>query len=224
MSTIETTQTRILSPSRAIPRFARYRRGAAFISAASLLVYVATDHGIVAAVPRLFAPLLVVYLIAVPLWAVALAVVLYALGSVERPEARSRSLQIARAAALMATLVSLILDIALAAKAGVVAQAPTYLLLYGSVGVALVLSNVIARRAHILRGVLPWLGTVTGVTYLVAGIGYGMVLIPGIGTTAYMEGFSVLQPGMVVYIIWAIWIGVELRRSREAGAAEFATR
>lgn len=57
----------------------------------------------------------------------------------------------------------------------------------------------------LIQGVLPWLGIATGVAYVVAGIGFA---------TFFMVGWNALLVGQVLYIVWAIWLGVKLSRSK----------
>jgi fatty acid desaturase len=100
-------------------------------------------------------------------------------------------------------------------NAGVPLLAPTYFLLYGSVGLTLLIHNLDARRAHILRGVLPWLGMVTAVFFLLAGIGYAIFLFGG----PFAIGWNSLQLGVLLYIVWAIWMGIHLIRSKAPAPA-----
>jgi hypothetical protein len=164
----------------------------------------------------------IVYFIAVPLWAAALAVVIFDLEWIEHPKIRTRWLNVARGATLVALVMPLVADISVIIKAGITVQPPIYFLLYGAVGITLLIHNIEGRRARLLHGVLPWLGTGIGAAYIVAGIGFGLFLVPGIGMTAYMVGFNVLLLGQVLYIVWAIWMGVRLSRSKPAMVAAAA--
>lgn len=65
---------------------------------------------------------------------------------------------------------------------------------------------------------LSWLGTATGVAYILAGIGFGTLLLP-IGTTLFLIGFNVPELGQTLYIARAIWMGVKLSRSKAAAPA-----
>lgn len=86
-------------------------------------------------------------------------------------------------------------------------------MIFGGVGLTLLIHNLDGRRAGLLHGVLPWLGTVTGVAYIVAGIGFGSFLLTPI---FYMTGFNVLVLGEALYIFWAIWMGIKLNTSKAA--------
>jgi hypothetical protein len=67
-----------------------------------------------------------------------------------------------------------------------------------------VLHNLEAHRVKILTGVLPWLGIVSGIFFLVFWLGVliGLPLLTGFG-------FFI---GGILYAGWAIWLGVRLRR------------
>jgi len=205
-----------------LKRLAGYGPLAAFVTAGSLLLYAAIDQlgsAIAQAAPGLLAPMEYVYFVAVPLWVVALAVVVFDLEWIEHPKTSTRRLQVARAATLVALVMPVVLDIGLIAKAGVILQSPSYLLLYGGIATSLLIHNFDGRRAGVLHGVLPWLGMAAGLAYAIAGIGFGMFLIPGIGPSAYMVGFNTLLLGQVLYVAWAVWMGVTLSRSRALGTA-----
>jgi hypothetical protein len=52
---------------------------------------------------------------------------------------------------------------------------------------------------------VPWLGTIPGVDYILAGIGFGTLLAPGIGTHLHLIGFNVWMHtalGAVAGIPW----------------------
>jgi hypothetical protein len=74
-----------------------------------------------------------------------------------------------------------------------------------------ILHNLEAHRAKILTGILPWLGILSGVFFLVFWLGVliGLPLLTGFG-------FFI---GGVLYAVWAIWLGVRLGRGHVPVAA-----
>lgn len=189
---------------------------AAFVSAGSLFVYLFI--GTMAAVlikTFPYALLVAVFLLALWLWVGALTVVVFDLEWIEHPATSTRWFKVGRWATLVAMVMPAVLTLDLLINAGVPLLAPTYFLLYGSVGLTLLIHNLDARRAHILRGVLPWLGMVTAVFFLLAGIGYAIFLLGG----PFAIGWNSLQLGVLLYIIWAIWMGVHLIRSKAPAPA-----
>ena len=78
---------------------------------------------------------------------------------------------VARGTTLVALLVLVPLSVGVFVNAGVPVQAPSFLVIYVGIGISLVVHNLDARRAGLLQGVLPWLGSVTGVAVIFAGIG-----------------------------------------------------
>lgn len=197
-----------------LQRLAGFGPIAAFVTAGCLLVYATIDQfagQIVSAVPGGIQTLEDAYLIALPLWALALAVLVFGLDRMGS--------SISRGATLVAFVVTLVIDVGLVLKAGALLQAPAYFLIYCGVGIALLALNVGGRRTGLVHGVMRWLGAASGTAYIIAGIGFGLFLVPGIGGVAYMVGFNVKTLGMVVYVIWAIWMGVHLSRSNAQARA-----
>ena len=94
-----------------------------------------------------------------------------------------------------------------------------YALTFVPVGLSLLVHNVDGRRAGLLHGVLPWVGIVTGLAFAVAGLGFASLLVP-MGTTLFTVGWNALLLGQVLYIVWAIWMGVKLSRSNAGAPAE----
>jgi hypothetical protein len=67
-----------------------------------------------------------------------------------------------------------------------------------------ILHNLEAHRVKILTGVLPWLGILSGVFFLVLWLGVLISLPPLI-----FFGFFI---GGILYAAWSIWLGVRLGR------------
>jgi hypothetical protein len=75
-------------------------------------------------------------------------------------------------------------------------------------GFFLVVQNLEARRAGLLAGVLPWLGIVAGICFLVMAFGF----LLGMAAAAFFVLASLgWFAGAVTSAGWMIWLGVRLR-------------
>jgi len=80
-----------------------------------------------------------------------------------------------------------------------------------------------ARRAGILHGVLPWLGIVSGAAMTFAGIGYPLFVPVATRPLFFQITINFLLLGQVLYMVWAIWLGLKLARSKVAPPATLAS-
>jgi hypothetical protein len=199
-----------------VQRLAGYGPIAAYVSVGSLFVFFFFQQfggAIASAAPGLYVPTAIAFVLALWVFIAGLAVVGIDLERLAPPATNMRGSQVARGA----TLVALVMPVPLliGGLVNISRLLPiSYLLIFASVGISLLVHNLDARRAGLLQGVLPWLGTVTGVAYVLGGIGFGTLLAPGLGTTFFVIGFNVVRLGQVLYIVWAIWLGVHLSRSK----------
>ena len=202
-------------------RLAGYGPIAAFVSAASLLVFFFLQEAggaIVAAAPSIFVPLAITFIFAQWLWVACLAVVVFDLEWLEHPLTSTPWIRVAQVATLVALVMPIPIGIA-PFTVGVNLQAPSFLVLFLAVATTLLVHNFEGRRAGLLRGALPWLGIVTGVLYVICGLAYIGILLPSIGMTVFIVGLNINFLTEIAYIVWAIWMGVHLTRSRVATSA-----
>ena len=199
-----------------LQRLAGYGPTAAFVSAGSLLVFFVLGS-MAPVLVKVFPYVLlaIVFFLALWLWVAALAVVVFDLEWIEHPATSTRWFLVGRWATLLAMVMPIVLGLFSLTNAGVAELAPTYFLLYGSVGLSLLIHNLDARRAGILRGALPWIGTATAVFYLLAAIGYAIFAFGG----PFAIGWNSLQLAVLLYLVWAIWLGVHLLRSKAPAPA-----
>jgi hypothetical protein len=174
------------------------------------------------------------YFLALWLWLGALNVMLFDLERRERPASGARVLLVLRVLALLAIVISVLVLIAILTPRDL-SVAWLYGLMFLAVGAVLLVYNIEARRARLLHGALPWLGMVTGVAHLVVGLGYaawyitpdvGIPVLIGlhlgiiqVGTTPVVIDVNARYLAQLLYIVWAIWLGVTLRRTRAVAPA-----
>lgn len=204
-----------------LKRLAGYGPVAAFVSAAALFVFFALEEAggaIATAVPSLFVPLAIAFVLAQVVWIAGLAVVVFDLEWLEHPATSTPSIRVAQIATLVALVMPIPIGIA-PFTVGVNLQAPAFMLLFLGVATTLLVHNIEGRRAHLLHGALPWLGIVIGVLYLICAVAYIAILVPSIGMTVFMAGFNLNMLAEIAYIVWAAWMGVHLGRSKAPASA-----
>ena len=196
-----------------LQKLAGYGPTAAFVSAGSLFVFfflLLFGNAIFTAVPALTFPIYLVWVFALWLWLGALAVLVLDLEWLEHPATSTRWFKVAHWATLAAVFLPVLFGIAVITNNGTLGTIVASLLAL-CIGLTLLIHNIEARRAGLLRGTLPWIGIVTGVAYLLVAIG----IYAGFGIDA-------LWLGQVFFIAWAIWMGVNLRSTKAAPAAGLA--
>jgi hypothetical protein len=186
-----------------LQRLAGYGPTAAYVSAGALFVFffiLVFGNPIAQAAPGIAVPMTLLYIFALWLWLAALAVVVLDLEWLEHPATNTQLFQVAHWAAIVSVFLPLVLVISFLAGAGAVVQASFYAI-FVLVGVDLLIHNIDARRAKLLHSILPWLGIVTGASFVIAGLGI-WTIVP--------LGFAGLILGQTFYIAWAAWMGVIL--------------
>ena len=200
-----------------LQRMAGYGPTAAYVSALSLALFffiLIAGNAIAQAVPALIAPMTVVYLLALWLWLAAFAVVVFDLEWLEHPATSTRWFQIAHWATLAGAMAPVVLVLGLIARSTFL-SALAVLVIGACVGVSMLVHNIDGRRAGLLRGWLPWVGIISGVGLILAGIGIPLALPP--------VGFTGLIVGQVLYIAWGIWMGTTLSRAKHTAPAPAPT-
>ncbi len=196
-----------------LQRLAGHGPTAAYVSALSLFVFffvLILGYPISQVAPGLSLVLNILWFFGLWLWVGAFAVVVFDLEWLEHPSTSTRWFQIAHWATLVAVVVPVVLGIALIIGSPFLG-ALCVLVIGVCVGISLLVHNIDARRAGLLKGNLPWVGVVAGVAYILAGIGIAISLPP--------LGFTALILGMTFYIAWAIWLGVKLGAAKNATPA-----
>lgn len=196
-----------------LQKLAGYGSTAAFVSAGSQVVFLFLllfGYPIINAVLALNFPVFLVWFLALWLWLAAFAVLVLDLEWLEHPATSTRWFQVAHWATLAAVFLPVLFGIAIVTNNGTLGTIVVSLLSL-CVGLSLLIHNIDARRAGLVRGTLPWIGIVDGVAFLLVAIG----IYAGIGILA-------LWIGLVFYIAWAIWMGVRLRKTKAVPTAGLA--
>lgn len=196
-----------------LQRLAGYGPPAAFVSAAALFVFLFFEQfgsAIGQSSSAVYVLVVIVFVLALWLWIAGLNVVVFDLEWMEHPATSNAWFQVARWSTLVALAVPpllLVVGLTNASQFFPILYCVTFL----AVGSSLLIHNVDARRAGILRGPLPWLGAFLGIGYLIGGIGFGLLYFT---TSLVIVTWNTLQLGHLLYLIWAIWMGIHLTRSR----------
>jgi len=75
-------------------------------------------------------------------------------------------------------------------------------LVFGGIGVYLMVMNLVGLRAGLLGRILPWIGIVAGSLFLVA----ALLVVAGLADAAGLAFF----PGWALYLGWSLWLGFRL--------------
>ena len=196
-----------------LQRLAGYGPAAAFVSAASLVLFffLQQDGGaILQAAPNLAVPLTIVFTLAAFVWVGALTVTLFDLEWLHHSATSTFWIRFALGSTLLAMVMPAVLALIQFAGIGVPFAVP-YALMWIGVGIGVLVHNVDGRRAGLLRGVLPLLGMATGAIYVIVGLVYGAVLFT---TALVMVWYYGIMAAQILFIAWVIWIGVKLSRSK----------
>ena len=196
-----------------LQRLAGFGPLAAFVSAAALFVFLTLEQfgsAIGQGSSAVYIRVVIVFVLALWLWIAALNVVVFDLEWMEHPATSTAWFQVARWSTLVALVVPPLLLVVGLTNANQFFPI-LYCLTFIAVGLSLGIHNVDARRAGILRGPLPWLGAFLSIGYLIGGIGFGLLYFT---TSLVVVTWNALQLGHLLYLIWAVWMGIHLTRSR----------
>jgi hypothetical protein len=165
----------------------------------------------------------IVFFLLLWLWVAALSVVTFDLEWIEHPKTSTRWFQVARGLTLIAMVMPAVLLLAVLLNLPLIFQVVPSALTWGGVGISILVHNWDARRAGILHGVLPWLGIVSGAAMTFAGIGYPLFVPVATRALFFQITINFLLLGQVLYMVWAVWLGVKLARSKVAAPATLAS-
>jgi len=197
-----------------LQRLAGYGPIASFVSAGCLLVFAMFQ--MVMLPPSLAMVGLIAYIRSMFGWAAGLTITVFDLEWMEHSATRTRWIQAGLVAAVVASVMPFVL---LAAQLGQVSipyvfEVPSALLL-GGVGFSVLTHNIEARRVRLLHGALPWIGIVSGACWLYLGLLQFIYMFTPKLLMGFVYGLPVAE---LIYLVWAIWMGVHLTRAKRAAA------
>lgn len=211
-----------------LQRLAGFGPIAAFVSAGALFVLFVIEEFInailtvIGSVPYVVQA--IVFFLLLWLWVAAVWVMTFDLEWIEHPKTSTRWFQIARGVTFIALVMPAVLLLAVLLNLPLIFWAVATALTWGGVGISILVHNWDARRAGVLHGVLPWLGIVSGVALTLAGMGYPLFVPIGTRALFFLITINFLLIGQVLYMVWAIWLGVKLARSKVAAPATLASQ
>jgi len=195
-----------------LQRLAGFGPIAAFVSAGMLIVFAVV--GSVMLPPSLAIAQGIVYFLAMSGWAAALAVAVFDLEWMEHAATRTRWIQAALVAAVVAAVMPLFVMVAELRGVAIpyVLEIPTTLLLVG-IGFTLLVHCIEARRARLLHGALAWIGIVDGAFWIYLGILQFIFMFTPKLLMGFVYGLPITE---LLYLVWAVWLGVHLLRSKSS--------
>jgi len=198
-----------------LQRLAGYGPVAAFVSAGMLLVFAVVGNLMLP--PSLAIAQAIIYFLALSGWAATLAVAVFDLEWMQHAATRTRWIQAALVAAIVAAVAPLFVMVAELRGVTIpyVLEIPTTLLLTG-VGFTLLVHCIEARRAGLLHGALAWIGIVDGAFWIYLGVLQFIFMFTPKLVMGFVYGLPITE---LVYLVFAIWLGVHLTRTRRTTVA-----
>lgn len=193
-----------------LQRLAGFGPAAAFISAAAVIVFSVVLQLAAEIPPSLIVPAVVVILATMTVFVAALAVTLFDLEWIDHAATSTPRIRLALGAALVAAFMPTVLGLIQFAGLPVPDPIPFTIYFLG-IGVSVLVHSIEGRRAGILHGALAWIGIADGALFVALAAFQAAVLF----TSALVMGAYYSLPVVyVLYVIWAIWMGVHLVRSK----------
>ena len=201
-----------------LQRLAGYGPVAAFVSAGGIFVYALFQFVMIPAnLVNVTLPLLLLSMFA---WAAGLAVTVIDLEWMEHPATSTRWIQAALAASIAAIVGPLVMALGVYTNFGYpyTLEVGASLILLG-IGFSVLVHSLEARRAHLLHRPLAWFGIFTGVCFVYLGALQFIYMFTPVLLMGFVYAF---QPSLLIYLIWSIWMGVHLVRSKAPASAKAA--
>ncbi len=198
-----------------LQRLAGFGPAAAFVSAASVVVFAAIQQVGAAVPPSYLVPVIVAFLASMAVFVLALAVTLFDLEWLDHPATSKPWIRLALVATLVAAAMPTVLGLIQFAAVPLDFAIP-YTIYFLGIGVGLLVHGIEGRRAGIVRGPLAWLGIVLGALFIVQSVLQFLVLFTFALVMGAYYGLPIIY---ITYVVWAIWMGVHLLRSRSKSPA-----
>ncbi len=198
-----------------LQRLAGFGPAAAFVSVAAVIVFAAIQQVGAAVPPSYLVPVIIAFLASMAVFVLALAVTLFDLEWLDHPATSKPWIRLALVATLVAAVMPTVLG--LIQFAGVQLDfAVPYTIYFLGIGAGLLVHSIEGRRAGIVRGGLAWIGIITGALFIVQSVLQFLVMFTFALVMGAYYGLPIIY---ILYVAWAMWMGVHLLRSRSKSAA-----
>ena len=193
-----------------LQRLAGFGPAAAFVSAASVVAFAVLQQ-VGADVPAsLLVAAIAVFLGLMALNVAALTVTVFDLEWLDHPATSKPRIQFALWATVVATFMPAVLGLIQFAGLPVNFAVP-YTVYFLGIGISVLVHSIEGRRAGLMHGALAWIGIVDGALFIALAALQALVMV----TFALVMGaFYLLPVCYLLYVVWAIWLGAHLIRSR----------
>lgn len=197
-----------------LQRLAGFGPYAAFVSVAAMLVIGTVQNAPLP--PSLFVPAFISYLVAFFVFAASLSVTLFDLEWLEHPATSTPMIRIGQGAMLVAIASPVLVAVTFFAQLPIALLEIAWTLLLVGSGAGLLIHCIEARRARLLHGALAWIGIVDGAFYIYLGVLQFIYIFTPKLVMGFIYGLPVTQ---FLYLVWAVWMGIHLIRSRSKAKA-----
>ena len=202
-----------------LQRLAGFGPAAAFISAGAVIVFSVIVQVAANIPPSLIVPAVIVILAMMTVFVAALAVTLFDLEWIDDPRTSTPRIKLALGAALVAAVMPAVLGLIQFAGLPVPDPIPFTIYFLG-IGVSVLVHSIEGRRAGIVHGALAWIGIVDGALFIALAALQALVLF----TFALVMGaYYTLPVVYLLYVVWAVWMGVHLVRAKSPARIRTAT-
>jgi hypothetical protein len=196
------------------PWFAFASPGFFFLAVLAIILTLSNiTFGTNAPTPSWFGPAVAVWFLLLALWMVTGLVVALDLEWIEHPLTHTAMTYVGLAGAAISTLAFLgvLFESLLPISGNNLVVVATGFLFVAGLGVYLVVMNLVGWRARLLGRVLPWIGIVAGVLFLIA----ALMIVVGLGAGVSLP----IVPAIPLYLLWSLWLGFRLRGKAPTPAA-----
>ena len=188
------------------PWFAFASPGFFFLAVLAIILTLSNiTFGTNVAPPSWLGAAVAVWFLLLALWMVTGLVVALDLEWIEHPLTHTGMTYVGLAAAAISTLafLGMLLESVLPISGNNFVVVGTGFLFVAGLGVYLVVMNLVGWRARLLGRVLPWIGIVAGVLFLIA----ALMIVVGLGAGVSLP----IVPAIPLYLLWSLWLGFRLR-------------
>ena len=199
-----------------LERLAGYGPTAALVSGGSLFIalfILIFGPGIHPAWDGVAVAMVVVAALAATLWPLSLVVVGLDLEWLEHPDTHTGRLRFSLWAAFLGAFCPLFFALVLIVANNSFLPALPLAVLAADMAIFLIIQNREARKAGLLKGVLPVIGYIAGGGFTLMALGFATSLLSPLAFGLGLIGFFT---GTVSFVFWSIWLGLRLHGEKNA--------